>query len=166
MIMEYIKITLASFFLMLSISCSGQSYYKKVNDNIKEFTQVIDRLIQKHTLELDDSLLLRNTEVIKFRNKCLYKEQVNDPLVRDLMSKYNLNRICLTKYNNEFFDSAITFHKDYAPFFGKAIVITYDFGKSRLRDLTNQGNEVKDEKVKIINSKFLYRVRSKPSFGE
>jgi hypothetical protein len=146
--------------------CMGQSYHKKVSDNIEDFTNVINILNQKRLLELDDSIRLQNREIIKFNNKCLFMEQVTDPQIKGFMKKYDLKRICYTKYNNDFFDSVISFHKDHPPFFGNAVVITYDFGKSALRDMTNQNVKLKGEKVKIINDMFLYRLRSRPAFGE
>lgn len=144
----------------------GQSYYKKVMDDIEDFTDVINILNQKRLLDLDDSIRLQNGEIIKFNNKCIFMEQVTDPQIKDFMKKYDLKRICFTKYNNDFFDSVISFHKDHSPFFDKAIVITCDFGKSALRDMTNRNVELKNEKVKIINGMFLYRLRSRPAFGE
>jgi hypothetical protein len=151
---------------LLPIPGMCQSYYKRVADNIEDFATVVTILNQKHLLELDDSIHLRNGEIVKFKNKCLFTDQVNDLQIKAFMKKYDLKRICFSKYDNKFFNSVISFHKDYSPFFGKAIVITYDFGKSGLRDIINRKVELRDERVKIINSMYLYRVRYRPSFGE
>jgi hypothetical protein len=163
---EYIKTGTLIIFSLFLLSCKGQSYYKKVRDNIGDFRQAIAVLNQKQMLQLRDSILLQNTGIIKVNNKCVYKEEMKDPLIGNFMNKYDLTRICFSKYNNEFFDSAITFHKEHTPFFGKAIIVTYDFGKSGLRDLIDQERRIKDEKVKVINNEFIYRVRPKPAFGE
>jgi hypothetical protein len=165
MIKGYIKMILLAISL-LPIPSMCQSYHKRVVANIEDFTSVIIILNQKHLLELNDSIHLQNGEIIKFENKCLFAEQVSDQQIKDFMKKYDLKRICFSQHNDEFFDSVISFHKDYSPFFGKAVVITYDFGKSGLRDMTNLKIELKDEKVSIINDMYLYRIRSRPSFGE
>jgi hypothetical protein len=167
MIREYINIIfIVVFFSLLATSCRSQSYYKKVKDNIEDFSVAIDRLDKKLMLHQYDSISLSNAQSIKLLSKCIYREQINDTLICKFMRKYDLTRICLKKYNKEFYDSAINFNKDHIPFFGKSIIITYDFGKSQLRDLANHGKQLKDEKIFIINDKYLYRVRSKPSFGE
>jgi hypothetical protein len=142
-------------------------YYSKVKNNIEDFNLAVNHLQQKHMLINNDSILLRNGEAINYDNgKCLYYEKVHDSLIRRLMIVYNLKRICFSRLNNEFFDSVITFHKDYNPLFGKRIIISYDWGKSEVRDKTKEGNQPKDEKIKIVNNVYLYRIKAKPAFGE
>ncbi|HEU5290668.1 MAG TPA: hypothetical protein VFU05_08515 [Cyclobacteriaceae bacterium] len=67
--------------------------------------------------------------------------------------------------NDQLYDKAITFHRNFNPIFGKADVIYYDFGKSGLRNNIAAGTKTKDEKLKPINSSFIYALYSKPAFG-
>ncbi|HEX8041249.1 MAG TPA: hypothetical protein VF490_19005 [Chryseosolibacter sp.] len=81
------------------------------------------------------------------------------------MEKYRLKRICISGRGDHLRDTAITFHRDFNPMFGKADVIYYDFGKSNLRDHIKAGTRRKDEKLKLINGSFLYALYSRPAFG-
>lgn len=168
MITAYIKYLLLIVILItLMTSCYSQRYYRKVVNNVGEFDLAISRIQNQNMFIKKDSLLLKNGEVIRYDNStCLYYEDVNDSLLKKFMEKYELKRICFSRLNNEYFDSVITFHKDYTPFMGKAVIISYDFGKSGLREKIRNGSKLKDEDVKIMNDLYLYRVKSKPAFGE
>jgi hypothetical protein len=153
---------------LCTIVCSGQFYYSKVKKNTYDFDAIVDLINSKTLLEPIDSLVYSDGRVSVFDHKCLYAsdKNENDPAITSFMLKYDLTRICSSSFNDQFFDTTISFHKDYAPFFGNAIVIFYDFGKSGYRDMTIHGKMRNDERVKIINDKYLYRVRTKPAFGE
>lgn len=164
----YIKYLQSIFILTtLMTSCYSQRYYRRVVNNVGEFDHVISRISNQHIFEKNDSLLLKNGETIQYNsNICLYYKDMNDYLLKRFMKKYELKRICFSRLNNEYFDSVISFHKDFIPFMDKAVVISYDFGKSGLREKTKNGSKLKNENVRIMNELYLYRVRSKPAFGE
>lgn len=168
MITAYTKYLLLIVILItLMTSCYSLKYYNKVVNNVGDFDLAISRIQNQNMIIKKDSLLLKNGEVVLYENStCLYYEDVSDSLLTKFMEKYELKRICFSLLNNEYFDSVITFHKDYTPFMGKAVIISYDFGTSGLRKKIRNGNKLKDEDVKIINDFYLYRVKSKPSFGE
>lgn len=165
--MEYTKqlLTILAFSIFIT-SCYSQKYYKKVVNNIDDFTDVLHYINQKESLLSKDTVKLKDGTIIKQSSICVYVEDVKDDTLKKFMLNYQLKRICLNKVGNDFFDSVITFHKEYPPLTGKAVVITCDFGKSNLRERIMRGDKLKDEEVKIIDALFLYRVKSKPSFGE
>ena len=127
-------------------------------------------MIQKNALlKIEDSILLSNGAAISISNNhCLYAESVNDSFILSFMKKYNLDRICYYKNKEGFYDSVIAFHKTYTPFLGNAETVSYDFGSSSsiLRSKIKTGLTLKDQKLKIIDSLFLYQQNSKPAFGE
>lgn len=153
--------------LIFSItSCAGHKYYRRVANNISSFDNAISDIRQQGYFTKTDTLLLSNGHIINYNNVCIYPEKIKDPSLNSLMQKYEFKRICFSKNKTQYFDSVITFHKDFSPWFGKAIVVTYDFGKSGLRKLTKKGVALKNEEVRVINDLYLYQIRSKPAFGE
>jgi hypothetical protein len=165
--MEYTKqLFTILIFSILTTSCYSQKYYKKIIRNIDDFTNAIQYINQQGSFLSKDTLKLKDGTVINHNSNCIYVEDVKDSILKKFMLDYHLKRICFTKANNSFFDSVITFHKQYSPLTGKAVIITYDFGRSSLRDTIMKGGKLKDEEIKIINALYLYRVKNKPSFGE
>lgn len=165
--MKKLFINLVVAMLMILTSCSGQKYLKKVKRNIMEFDLVKNHLHIKNEFNKNDSITLKHATDIKINgNICIYNESPVDSITGNFLKKYDLSRICFSRLNNAFFDSVITFHKVFQPFLGKAVIITYDFGKSRLRENVKKGMQPKNENVKIINDFYLYRVKSNPEFGE
>lgn len=164
--MRYIRhfamILLASWF----VSCAGQKYYRKVTKNIGSFDNAISNIRQHGYFSKTDVVPIGEGKVADLNKVCIYPEDIKDPALSNFMREYQLKRICFSRRKDQYFDSVITFHKDFSPMFGKAVVVTYDFGKSGLRELTNKGGKLKDEEVKIINDFYLYRVRARPAFGE
>lgn len=148
------------------ISCTAHRYSQKSKKNIKDFGLAIDHIMENALLAPADSLVLRDGLVIKYDHKCLYRQSTDDSLLIGLIKKFDLKRICFWRYDDGSNDSAITFHRDYNPFFGKAVVVVYDFGKSELRDKVKAGIKKEDEKIVIINDLFLYVIKSRPAFGE
>ena len=168
MITLYVKYVLSIFTIATLItSFLSQKYYRKVLNNTYEFDFVISKIYDQRLFVKNDSLLLKNGKSILVDGDiCIYYENLNDSLVKNFMKKYELKKICYTRIGTEYFDSVVTFHKDYTPFMEKAIIISYDFGKSGLRERAKNGNKLKDENVKIMNDLYLYRLRLKPAFGE
>lgn len=165
--MKKIFIDLVVALLMILTSCSGQKYLKKVKTNITEFDFVKNHLHTKNVFNKNDSITIKHATSIKInKNICVYDDGTIDPTTENFIKKYDLSRICFSRLNNEFFDSVITFHKVFKPFLGNAVIITYDFGKSKLREDVKKGIHPKNEKVKIINDFYLYRVKSNPELGE
>lgn len=165
--MEYIKkISSILIVIILTTPCFSQNYYKKVVTNIGEFTNAIHYINQHSDLLSKDTLKLKDGTKISHNNACVYLENVRDSILKKFMLNYQLKRICFSKIDNNYFDSTVTFHKEYSPLTGKAVIITYDFGKSNLRKRIMQGDKLKAENVKIIDTLFLYRIKNKPSFGE
>lgn len=165
---EYIKnVVLIGLISTISISCTSQRYYKKVKNSIDEFDRIVNYIKDNKLPAIKDSMVrskeLGNKHEI---NICFYVEDIEDSSLVKFMRKFDLKRICFSKYQNDFFDSVITFHKDFNPILGKAVIITYDFDNSELRNRVKKGEGIKDEKVKIINSLYLYRLKLKPAFGE
>lgn len=165
--MRMIFVNLIAYMFIMLTSCSGQKYFNKVKKNIKEFDLVINHLQIKNEFSKNDSITLKDGSSIKIdKNICVYDENSGDPITENFTKEYDLTRICFSRLNNQFFDSVITFHKDFTSFLGKAVIITYDFGKSKLREDVKKGIQPKNENVKIINDFYLFRVKSNPELGE
>lgn len=116
--------------------------------------------------KLNDSIKLRNNTSIHFDNKCLYEGQIQDTLLSSFMSKYDLDRICFHKDKQNYYDSVITFHKNYNPILGAAVTINYDFGNSKIRNKINAGEKFPHQTALIIDGKYIYLANSSPAFGE
>lgn len=152
---------------ILSGACNKKMYYKKVSDNIGDFDLVIKYVQQRRLLIPNDSLILKYNSTLYWNQmKCIYNSSLQDSTLAIFMKKFDLDRICFTQDKKPYFDSVITFHKNYAPFFGKAITVRYDFGRSGFRDSITLGSVFKDGSSKVINELFLYSLNSKPVFGE
>ena len=150
---------------MILIFCSS-CYYYKVTNNKNEFNAIIDHIHKNNLLKPVDPLFL---------DKCLYNsDKQNDSIITTFMNKFDLDRICMDKGNDNYYDSVIIFHKDYNPIIGNAKTIEYDFGKSPIRKAINtnslkntKGIKInKGEKYKIIDSVFIYFVDRHPAFGQ
>jgi hypothetical protein len=141
-------------------------YYSSVKANTRDFDFILTYLQKNKFLELNDSLALHNIMTIHFGNKCLYEEQIQDTLLSSFMNKYDLNRICFYKDKQNYYDSVITFHKNYNPILGSSITINYDFGDSKLRSRIKAGEKLLNETAYIINDKYIYLLDSRPAFGE
>ena len=141
-------------------------YYSKVKANTHDFDFVLSYIQNNKFLELNDSLKLNDSTTIHFGNKCLYEEQIQDTLLSSFMHKYDLNRICFHKDKQNYYDSVITFHKNYNPILGSSITINCDFGNSQLRDKIKAGEKFLNQTTSIINDKYIYLSSSKPAFAE
>jgi hypothetical protein len=149
-----------------SISCNKKMYYSSVKSNTRDFDFILTYLQKNKFLELNDSLELPNITTIHFDNKCLYEEQIQDTLLSFFMNKYDLSRICFHKDKQNYYDSVITFHKNYNPILGPSITINYDFGNSKLRGRIRAGEKLPNLAASIVNDKYIYLVNSRPAFGE
>ncbi len=87
-------------------------------------------------------------------------------MLKKIYDKYNLNKVCYSNDKDNYFDSVISFHRDYNPFFGKSIIIFYDYGNSNLRKQILNETPPPNEEFKIINDSFIYRLNRKPALGE
>lgn len=157
------------FILMLAVVSCGvhDRYYARVKNNISEFKAAADYIAKNKLFEMQDSINPKKADFIYFSETiAVYRTEIRDSTILAFMDKYHLDKIVLEKRNNTYYNSAIIFHKDYTPFFGKLKTIDYDFGKSPLRERINQGAK-KDGGcfVKIIDSLFIYSVNRNPAFG-
>ena len=143
------RLAILPAFILLFSSCIHSRYYRKVRRNIADF-----------------EVAVAHYKPVNFTSAggCIYLETA-DSLSKELMEEYGLKKICVSGRRDHVGDTAITFHRDFNPMFGKADVVYYDFGKSNLRDHIKAGTRRKDEKLKLINSSFLYALYSKPAFG-
>ena len=149
------------------MSCYSKRYLKKVAHNIDDFSQTIEYLDQNGFLLQKDTIFLKGHEPLSIHNSaCWRSDTFSVDFLKRLYAQYNLNRICYSKDKDNFFDSVISFRRDYNPFFGKSIMVIYDYGNSNLRKQILNGTSPEGIEYKIINDFFLYRVNKKPAFGE
>lgn len=166
--MEYIKY-LFTYTLLITVlmSCYSNKYLKKVTRNIDEFSQAIAYLDQNSYLQQQDTIFLKDHSPLSIHHSaCWHSDTFDVDFLKRLYSQYNLNRICYSKDKDIFFDSVISFRREYNPFFGKSIIVIYDYGNSNLRKQILNDTSPEGIEYKIINDFFLYRLNRKPAFGE
>jgi hypothetical protein len=151
---------------IIAFSCNRKMYYNTIQANTHDFDFVLSYIQKNKLLELNDSLELHDKTAIHFDNKCIYEEKIQDSLVVSFMKKYDLTRICFHKDKQNYYDSVITFHKNYNPVLGSSVTINYDFGKSKLRDRIKSGEKLPDLAASIINDKYIYLLKPRPALGE
>ena len=163
------------FILLLLLNSCGiyDRYYHKVTNNIEEFNAITKYIIKEKSLEKMDSAVMKQQNSISLKSACIYYNKYNasdkltDSILIEFMSKYDLDRICLEKRNNDYYSMVIIFHKEYNPITGSSRTIDYDYGKSSIRDKILQGkNKIGGAYNKIIDSVFIYSIDKTPSFGQ
>lgn len=164
---NFIKIILCGLILIQNSCSTYDSYYNKINNDIDIFTFVVNYISNNKMFEEKDSINKQEKNIFVTKNICLYNEDIRDTIILNFMNKFDIDRICLEKRNDNYYENVITFHKSYSSLFGKSKTIDFDFGKSPLRTRIQQGMK-KDggSSLKIINSYFIYSVNKNPSFGE
>jgi hypothetical protein len=166
--MRYTKfLILLALCAILGVSCSNQLYYSRVKKNIAQFDIAVTDIRRQQLLLHNDSIRLNGDHVHTFDYTCLYQDdKIHDSLLVNFFRRYGLTKICISRQFDKYFDSVIVFHRDYTPFFGKAITINCNFGKSGLRDSIEAGIGINGIKAKTINDKYVYIVKKNPAFGE
>lgn len=160
---------LVGFCLLLTVltSCYSKRYLKRVTNNIDDFTDVIAYLENNgYTLKQDTIFGKDNTPLSIKKSSCWSKKNFREDTLKHFFSKYDLKNLCYSKEKDNYFDSLISFHRDYNPFGGKSIMVFYDFGRSKLRSQIIEGTLPDNAKYGIINDLFIYRVNRRPAFGE
>lgn len=99
-----------------------------------------------------------------FNDSCINVHDAHGS-VQLFMKTNNLSRIYYRVKDESFPSGAVSFHRDYNPFFGKARVAYYDFGASKLREELNTGMIRRTEKGYIVNDSLIYMIYRKPGFG-
>lgn len=168
-------INLVTLLVLISLnSCAVcDNYYYKVNKNKVEFYTIVEYIRNNKILVNKDSIVLNNQKTIYFNSKCVYYSKydkgnkLTDNVLIEFMDKYSLDRICLEERNDNFYNSVITFHKNYNPILGKSKTIDFDFGKSPIRDRIVLGKKKEGNySIRIIDSLFIYSINKNPAFGE
>lgn len=154
------------FFLLNSCTvCDG--YYKKVENNIDEFSSTVKYISSNRLFEINDSIYKQKSSTYSIKNNSLYRSDLKDSALVNFMNKFDIDRITLQNRNDNFYNNVIIFHKDYNPILGKSKTIDFDFGISPLRSRIEKGMKREGGySLKIINASFIYSVNKNPSFGE
>ena len=170
---KYTNIFLLGFLFSLNSCGVYDSYYHKVKDNKAEFHYIVEYIIREKSLEKMDSVLIKQNNSISLERACIYYNKYDkhnklaDNRLIEFMNKYDLDRICLEKQNNEFYSTVIIFHKEYNPIMGSSRTIDYDYGKSSNRNKILQGEKkIGGTYNKIIDSVLIYSIDKTPSFGQ
>lgn len=171
---KYINVVFLLGILFSLNSCgSYDNYYHKIKNNRAEFHSIVKYIIKEKLLEKMDSVVIHQNNSISLEKACIYYNKHNknnkltDKRLIEFMNKYDIDRICLEKQNNEFYSTVIIFHKEYNPITGISKTVDYDYGKSRSRDKILLGEKkIGGTYNKIIDSVFIYSIDKSPSFGQ
>lgn len=150
---------------LLSCTLSAQDhYYHKVKNNLNKFYTVLDYINKNNLFNVKDNKMRKNSSFYISDNICLYENEIKDIKVLKILKTFRIDRICLEKRNDEWYNNVIVFHKSYNPLFGSSKTIEYDFGESPLRNSLKKDNE-KDFSI-IMDSNFIYSIDKNPAFKE